>query len=224
MFTEYAVHSALERSPEIAAASSVIESRQRALTASRRSFYVPDLALVSNGSNVFSRSGAGSTPTPGSPNDESWSVSLQATLPIFTGGLRKAQLSQARHELRASEADKASATDGIEARTRAALHRTGSSYPAIALSAEAAAAANQNLAMVTDAYSRGAVSITDLIDAQDTALSADLGAADAKYTFLTDFVAVLRAMSEFDILLEPTSREAWINRVEDWFRTHDGRP
>ena len=224
VFTEYAVHSALERSPEIAAASSVIESRQRALTASRRSFYVPDLALVSNGSNVFSRSGAGSTSTPGSPNDESWSVSLQATLPIFTGGLRKAQLSQARHELRASEADKASATDGIEARTRAALHRTGSSYPAIALSAEAAAAANQNLAMVTDAYSRGAVSITDLIDAQDTALSADLGAADAKYTFLTDFVAVLRAMSEFDILLEPTSREAWINRVEDWFRTHDGRP
>ena len=75
--------------------------------------------------------------------------------------------------------------------------------------------------MVTDAYSRGVVSITDLIDAQDTALSADLAVADAKYTFLTDFVAVLRAMSEFDILLEPTSREAWINRIDDWFRAHD---
>jgi outer membrane protein TolC len=75
--------------------------------------------------------------------------------------------------------------------------------------------------MVTDAYSRGVVSITDLIDAQDTALSADLAMADAKYTFLTDFVAVLRAMSEFEILLEPAAREAWINRVEEWFRTHD---
>lgn len=221
VFMDYAVSAALEHAPEIAQADAVTESRRRAVTAARRSFYVPDLALVSNGSNVMQKSGAGSISTSGAPNDESWSVSLQATLPIFTGGLRRAQLSQARHELRASEADTSNATDAVEARTRAALHRTASSYPAIALSAQAAAAANENLAMVTDAYARGAVSITDLIDAQDTALSAGLAAADAKYSFLIDFVNVLRAMSEFEILLDPPAREAWLKRVEDWFASHD---
>jgi outer membrane protein TolC/ABC-type uncharacterized transport system substrate-binding protein len=224
VFTEYAVNSALEHAPEIAQADAIIESRRRALSSARRSFYLPDLALVSNGSKAFERSGIGSQAAPGAPNNESWSVSLQASLPLYTGQLRGARLSQARHELRASEADSASAKDVVEARTRAALHRTSSSYPSIALSAEAAAAANENLAMVTDAYGRGAVSITDLIDAQDTALSAGLAAADAKYGFLSDFVAVLRAMSEFEILLDPASRDAWLKRVEAWFATHPSAP
>jgi outer membrane protein TolC len=223
VFTEYAVNSALQHAPEIAQADAITDSRRRALTAARRSFYLPDIALVSNGSRWIDKSGVGSTATPGAPNDEAWSVSLQASLPIFTGGLRRAQLSQARHELRASEADTATASDAVEARTRAALHRTGSSYPSIALSAEAAAAANENLAMVTDAYARGAVSITDLVDAKDTALNAGLAAADAKYAFLNDFVNVLRAMSEFDILLDPQTREAWLKHVEDWFASHEPR-
>lgn len=220
VFTDYAVHSALERSPEIAGSNAVIDSRRRSVTAAKRSYFLPDLALVSNGSKTLTSSGVGSTSVPGTPNDESWSVSLQASFPLYTGQLRGARLSQARHELRASEADSAAATDGVEARTRAALHRTSSSFPAIALSAEAAAAANENLNMVTDAYARGVVSITDLIDAQDTALGADLAAADAKYTFLIDFVAVLRSMSEFEILLDPPSREAWIARVEAWYASH----
>lgn len=224
IFTEYAVQTALDHAPELAQADAIVQSRHRALTAAKRSFFVPDVAVVSTGSRWVQRSGVGSTPIPGAPDRDAWSVSLQVSLPIFTGGLRRAQLSQAHHELRASEADSSSAADAIEARTRAALHRTSSSYPSIALSAEAGAAANDNLAMVTDAYARGAVSITDLIDAQNTALSAGLASADAKYGFLIDFVNVLRATSDFAILLDPSAREAWLRRVEDWFITHQPGP
>ena len=78
--------------------------------------------------------------------------------------------------------------------------------------------------MVTDAYARGAVTVTELIDAQDTALEAGLGAADARYGFLADFVGVLRAMSEFDILLDPESREAWYRRVDEWLRAYEFQP
>jgi outer membrane protein TolC len=220
VFMEYAVHTALENAPEIAAATAVIDARQRAFTSASRSYYLPDLALVSSGSKYTDRSGAGSLSVPGAPDDESWSVSLQATLPLFTSGLRGAQKSQARHELRAGEADKAAATDGVEARTRLYLHRTASSWPAIDLSREAQAAADENLGNVTEAYARGAVSVTDLIDAQETALSAGLSATDAKYGFMIDFVNVLRSMSDFQILLDPASRAAWYAKVEAWFREH----
>lgn len=220
VFTDYAVHTAVEQSPEIAQGDAAIVARKRAVTAAGRAYFLPDLAIVSKGSKNFQKGGIGSNTVPGGPNDDSWSISLQASLPIFTGGLRRAQLSQARHELTASQADRANAKDAVEARTRAALQRTASSYPAIALSAESAAAAAENLAMVSDAYARGAVPITDLIDAQDTSLGADLAAADAKYVFLNDFVSVLRATSEFDILLEPAARAAWLNRVEAWFSSH----
>ncbi len=220
VFMEYAVHTALANAPEIAQTGAIVEARQRALDSASRAYFLPDLALLSNASRLTQRSGAGSLAVPGAPDDESWSVSLQVSLPLFTGGLRGAERSQARHQLRASEADQASATDGVEARTRAVLHRTASSWPAIELSREAAAAADENLAMVSDAYARGAVSVTDLIDAQETALSAGLGATDAKYGFLIDFVNVLRTMGEFEILLDPASREAWYRRVDAWFNTH----
>src|SRR5690349_4180381 len=220
VFMEYAVHTALENAPEIQQASSVLEARQRALASAGRAFYLPDLALVSNGSKFTDKSGAGSLSVPGAPDDESWSVSLQATLPLLTGGQRGAQRSQARHEVRASEADRLAAMDAIEARTRLVLHQTASSWPAIDLSREAQAAADENLANVTDAYARGAVSVTDLIDAQETALLNGLSATDAKYGFITEFIHVLRSMGDFEILLHPASREAWYSRVEAWFRQH----
>jgi outer membrane protein len=220
VFMEYAVNTALENAPEIKQAGSVLEARQRALASTGRAFYLPDLALVSNGSKFTDKSGAGSLAIPGAPDDESWSVSLQATLPLLTGGQRGAQRSQARHEVRASEADRLAAMDAIEARTRLVLHQTASSWPAIDLSREAQAAADENLANVTDAYARGAVSVTDLIDAQETALLNGLSATDAKYGFMTDFINVLRSMGDFEILLDPASREAWYSRVEAWFRQH----
>ena len=85
---------------------------------------------------------------------------------------------------------------------------------------QAADAADENLTNVTEAYARGAVSVTDLIDAQEAALAAGLAATDAKYGFLVDFVGVLRSMGDFDLLLDPSSREAWYTRVETWFREH----
>lgn len=224
VFMEYAVSTALATAPEIAQTEALVSGRQRALTAAKRSYYLPDIALVSNGSNVLQKGGNGSAAVAGGPNEERWSVSLQATLPLSTGGRRGAEVSQARHNLREIEAERTAATDGVEARTRVALHRTAGSYPSIDLSRQAAAAADENLRMVTDAYARGVVSVTELIDAQDAALSSGLAAADAKYTFLIDFVAVLRSMSEFEILLDPASREAWYGRVDEWFRTHTPNP
>ena len=59
-FMEYAVHTALENAPEIKQAEAVLTARQRALSSAGRAFYLPDLALVSNGSKFTDKSGAGS--------------------------------------------------------------------------------------------------------------------------------------------------------------------
>jgi len=217
VFTDFAVQSALEQAPEIAQSEAFIAGRERSVTAARRAYFLPDVALVGGDSRIVSESGAGSMDLPGTPDDESWSISLQASWPLFSGGRRNAELAKARHNLRASEANCYAITDAVEARTREALHRVSASYPSIELSRTAANAADENLRMVTDAYGRGAVSVTELIDAQDTALEANLAATDATYGFLIDFVDVLRAMSEFDLLLDPASRDAWFARVDRWF-------
>jgi outer membrane protein TolC len=110
--------------------------------------------------------------------------------------------------------------DAVDARAQSVLARLPSSYPAIALSRDAAAAARENYAKVADAYVRGVVSITDLISAQDAALNAELSQAEATFTFLIDFADTLRVSNSFDVLLDPQTREPWYKTVDAWFSTH----
>ena len=224
VFQEFSVADALARAPELKSVEASIAAQERAVSSAQRAFYLPEFALQAGGSNAFARSGAGSQTGPGFPDEETWNVTLQATLPLFTGGARRAEYSRTRFELRQLESQRLSIADAVEARTRAALHRTAGSYPSIDLSQQAAAAARENLNMVRDAYSKGAVSVTDLVDAQDASLDAELGAAEAKYTFLIDFVAVLRATGSFDMLLDPASSQAWYERVDRWYREHNATP
>jgi len=77
------------------------------------------------------------------------------------------------------------------------LHKAGASYAGIEQSQKAAEAANKSLDLVTDAYSQGVVSIIELIDAQNAALTASLSAANAVFDFLIDFFEVERSVGQF---------------------------
>jgi outer membrane protein TolC len=224
VFQEFSVAEALAQAPELRGVDATIVAQQRAARSAQRAFYLPELSLRAFGSDAVDRSGVGSESGPGFPDDQAWNVTLQASLPLFTGGARRAEYARNRYGLRQLEAQRESAADAVEARTRAALHRTASSYPSIELSQDAAAAARENLTMVRDAYAKGALSVTDLVDAQDASLEAQLAAAEAKYTFLIDFIAVLRATGSFDMLLDPASRQSWFERVDAWFREHASGP
>jgi outer membrane protein TolC len=224
VFQEFSVANALANAPEIKQIEATILAQQRATSAASRAMYLPELALQAQGSEAFERRGAGSIAIPGAPDDESWSVTLSASLPLLAGGAQHAQWARERYVLRQLEEQRLATLDAVEARARAALHRTAASWPSIDLSQQAAAAARENLVQVRDAYAKGALSVTELIDAEDTGLNADLAEAQAKYAFLQDFVAVERATGSFDMLLDPTSRREWYERVDRWFQDHTPTP
>lgn len=224
VFQEFSVAEALAHAPELKGLDATITGQQRAVSSARRAYFLPEIALQAAGSDAYERSGAGSQTGPTFPDEESWNVSLQATLPLFTSGARRAEYARTRYELRQLGAERLAIADAVEARARAALHRTAASYPSIELSKQAAAAARENFTMVRDAYAKGVLSVTDLVDAQDASLEAELGAAEAKYGFLIDFIAVLRATGSFDMLLDPASSQAWYERVDAWFRERAPNP
>ena len=220
VFREFILSQAHEYSPEVKRADELIAGQQREVTSARRAFFIPDLAVVGIASDQFDRSGAGSQRTAATPGNTAWFVGIQAKLPIFSGGALKAKLSENRHQLRQLDAQRDATVDAVDARAQSVLARIPSSYPAIALAREAAAAAHENYAKVVDAYARGVVSITDLISAQDASLNAELSQAQATFTFLIDFADTLRVSNSFDVLLDPQTREPWYNTVDTWFRTH----
>ena len=226
VFRDFMVAEGHAASPELRSLDAGIAAQRRAGTAAGRAFWLPTLSLQGSLSNVMSRGGTGSDPRPvtiGSftlspPPDYTWSVRLQASLPIFTGFARGAARSQASIELDRLTIQRQGLARNVAQQVRAALQLGGASWADIQQARAAADAARKNLELVSDAYARGAVSIITLLDAQEAALKADEAAAGAVYTFLTDLMKVERAIGQFHFFRTPEERQAFFKRLDDFFR------
>ncbi len=97
---------------------------------------------------------------------------------------------------------------------RAAMHQMGASYANIGLARTSTRAAQINLDLVSDTYSRGSASITDLIDAQNNSLLADLDAANSSYDFLVDLMEVERAVGAYTFFITRTGRDDFLDRLD----------
>jgi outer membrane protein TolC/ABC-type uncharacterized transport system substrate-binding protein len=219
-FLRYHVELATRNAPELLELENETASVARGLLAARRAYYVPDLSITGQATTNLLRGGRGaSLRGTGLDNDE-WSIGLQATLPLYEGGARAADTSLFRHQLRQLDLQRDNVRDIVEARAIAAMQKAGGTYPAIRLSREAATAARSNLELVTQAYSVGTMSVTDLINAQDAALAAKLSEAQARYAFMIDFIEVLRSVADFGLLLEPDGSENWYRQADEYFARH----
>jgi outer membrane protein TolC len=221
---EFMVVEGIRLAPELKQLDSLSAAVARRKTSAKRSLYIPRVGLSASATHRFLTGGAGTDPItlpPGtpdigipSPDEFDWMVGVSATLPLFEGGRRYAEIAQADSEVARLVAQKRAASNQISQRVRTALHQAGASYAAIRLSQDAATAAKENLALVSDAYSRGSASIVVLLDAQNQALVADLAAANASYHFLADLMGVERAMGRFNFFATDADRNAFFERLD----------
>lgn len=185
-FASFETQRAIENAPELEQLDYAIDASERQLTAAKRSFYIPDVDLVASLGQNLNRSGVNSNPS--NLNDDDWSVTLQATIPLFTSGERRSNVSIAQRTLTQNTYQKQNIQQQVEVRVASALQRAGGSYPAIRLSADAETSAKENLNLVTETYSQGTISIAELIDAQNNALQAQLNSVNSQYRFMLDWI------------------------------------
>ena len=211
--------------PELKILKAQIEIQERLLRNAKRSYWAPLIAADADVDEILSKSGEGEAAPelPGglllpTPDDTLWSVGLSATLPLFQGGARKADRLQAEQEIERFEVTYDSTAFLVEQRIRSAMELARAARAGIGLSQEAAAAARRNLDLVTDAYARGAVSIIDLLDAQNAALNAEELAANSVYDFLVDLLEVERAANRIELLGTPETAAAFFKRLERYFQ------
>jgi len=221
LFREFAVAEGLANSIELQAFDARIAAEQRTLSAAKRSYWAPELTLFGEASREFTRDGEGSQGTLQPPllagERESWSVGLNLTLPLYTGGARSAEVRQSSEVLSQLRLEREALTESVEARVRNAVFAMSATFPTIELAQEAQTASGKNLDLVTDSYSRGVVSIIDLLDAQNAALVAEQFASNAVYDFLLDLMELQRATSDFDFFRSDEGRDAWFGRLEEFF-------
>ncbi len=205
-FSRFYIDRALRQAPELEQLNAQISAKRRELTSQRRAFWLPEFSVGGRYTNNLSQSGLGAGLQAGEGLND-WSVGIQATLPLFSGGLRKANVSKASFELRQLESLRTSTEERVEEAIRNQLHAAQAAYAQIDLAASAAEASRKNLELVSDAYARGTVNIIELLDAQDSSLIASASAAESLYNFLITIMSVQRAIGGYDYLLTREQRE-----------------
>ncbi len=220
---EFAVATALERAPELAELDASIRAQERRIKSLRRDFWLPDVAAQASLDDRFSESGAGSE-IDSPADDSSWSVALNATLPLFASGGRRAEVDRAEADLEQLRTFRVATVQRIEEAVRSTMLATRASFTNVDLARQAAEAAAGNLALIQDAYARGAVSILELLDAQSASLRAETGAADAVYGFFTDLMRFQRTLSEFDFFVSEAARSEFYDALEAFFAERNLEP
>ncbi len=219
---DFTVIYGLALAPELLQFQAQIDAAERDYRGKQRALWLPDFSLQAQYSDNLGQSGLSS----GGPTDgiSDWNVSLNASLPLFSGGGLRSERSRARLLVEQLDIQKQATRERIEQNIRAALHATQASYANIDLSRTSASAARKNLDLVADAYRLGTVSIVDLLDAQNQSLQADLSANNAIHDFLIDVMNLQRASSQFDFLL-PTAEQSEVNqRLRNYINNPQATP
>jgi outer membrane protein TolC len=219
------VEEAMRNSPELRQLDRAIQAQERVLLASERAFYVPTFSFFGEVSYLVGfgeGTESGFEAPPDLPfalsfpeaDDLNWTLGVAISYDLFNGGGRQADQRRAEEQLIELRTRRDFVATRVEQGVRSALHEAGASYAGIALAREAAEAARQGEELVSEAYESGLANITDLLDAQNQALVADLVAASAVYEYLIDYIAAQRAVGRFDMLMSDDERADLIERLE----------
>jgi len=204
-FSNFYIGRALSLAPELEQLSAQIAAKERELTSTRRAYWLPDFTIGGRYTENFQQSGLGAGPIAGAGLQD-WNIGVQATLPLFTGGLKRANVSRADFELRQLKSQRVSTEERVEEEVRIQLHAISAAYAQIDLTAGAAESSRKNFELVSDAYARGTVNVIELLDAQDTSLDASAAAEASLYNFLITVMSLQRAVGAYDYLLSPEER------------------
>lgn len=212
IFSGFYIRRAVEQAPEIASLDAQIEAKRRELKSNRRSFWLPEFSVAAELTENISQRGAGFATGQGL---QDWNVALRATLPLFAGGQRRAELSQSELELKRLVALRIATEERVEEAIRIQLHAAQAKYVSIELASTAADATRKNFELISDAYARGTVSVIELLDAQEASLNASAAATESLYDFLITVMALQRAVGGYDYLLPADQRAGLAQQFED---------
>lgn len=231
---DFLVEEGIRNLPEIKQLDAAIEVQKSVRLLTRRQNFMPTVALQAGVDYLFYRGGEGvgapSIVIPSaagninlsdnftSPDQLNWQVGIKASLPIVNGGQRRAELQKTNIEILKLEAQKQALILKLKQRIMASLALTRASYSSIQLTQAAEQAASKNFALVQDAYSKGLVSVIQLIDAQNAAIRSEQFASNAVYEFIIQLLSLERATGSYYFLASADQQSDYFNRLRTYFK------
>ena len=197
---------ALDREPGVQAAQRELAAAERRLLGARRAFYVPAITAVGRLDTEVAEGGDGVNPPsfgdgPGvfpEVPDTAWSLGIDLSLPLFTGGERSARRTQDALAVDAARLRLSDAERAVEERLRLALVALEASLEAALQAALAVHAAEEAFEVVSDGYRQGRETLTTWLAAQSEQLQAQQRKVLADHDAHIRMLEAQRAVGVFD--------------------------
>ena len=214
LLTDFLVVEAKNNLPEIIQLQEAIAAQKRILRANKRKRFIPVVNFQSQADHFFSKEGEDSNLT--GDDDTGWSISLNASWPLFEGGAINADVRRALSEKKKLQEQLHDTTRKIELNLRSVILDLRVKSANLRLTKEAAEAADKNFELVQDSYSKGAVSIVSLLDAQNAALEANQSEANSVYEYFISLLEVERAFGGFAVITPLKEQKAFFYRFQEF--------
>ena len=200
-FIAFLIQEAKNNAPELKSLEYNLEAVERNLKLNSAGRFLPTVALQGQYNSTFNRSGAGSTAPQGfALVDNSYNASINVSIPILnqnqTNINRKTNIIQ-KDQLNINKANTELAIDG---NVRIGVLNVINQISNIELSEVSEEAAKESLELTRVSYTSGAVSIIQLIDAQNNYLNAQLASTNAIYNFLINSLQLERFLGYYFLL------------------------
>jgi len=201
---KFGLQKSFDGTPEIRRLESIIAAKQRELKILKRRNWLPEVSLTGQVSDNLDNSSLQPSDTDG----RDWQLMLNARIPFYQGGQTRSLKKRAELELAQLENQLAALKQNIAQSLRASMNTVITSLFNLEFSSDAAIAASKSLSLVTDAYSKGAVPVVDLLDAQNASISANLAEVQASIGFFRASIEMQRSIGVFEFLMSDEQKQA----------------
>ena len=181
----------------------------------KRLFYVPTVAFQGQLTQVLYRGGRGSEEVPGGIEfiNNPWQLGFSLTYPLFQGNTRRINMERSRVQLDQLNYSRESLDQNLELSVKTNSLQLLNATTNIVFSRTSSDNAQKNYELVQENYKQGAVSIIQLIDAQQAALQAKLGYALSVYNYLQSQLQLEFTLGFFFMFATPEE----LNNFEERF-------
>ena len=224
ILTDFLVAEALQNMPSLKQLAANMKAAERQQQMNRRQYYLPTVVLRGQADYTFWRDGKGTPPASADPLDATWNLALHFTYPLFQGNQRKIAIDQTAIQQQQLRLQEESLRQQLSQAVRVRMTNLVSRRTNIHFAEVAATSAQKNFELVQDAYQKGQLAITQLVDAQRTALSARQAEAGAFYEYLVSYLQLENSIGGYTMFMTSEEQEAFVGRLTAFFAARKSAP
>lgn len=209
---EFLVQGAISNSNSLSSLENTIKAKERELSANKRERFLPKITA----SGKYYKD---NTVTPWGENsnrkfpDEYWEAGVVATLPIISGGEIYYNSKKIESEIQSLQYSMADSQSGLTKEVLQTYTQLLSNYVQKHSTLTSATVAKKNLDIVRNLYSEGTITVTDLLSAQNNALSQELNNVIQNFNLINSALKLENLYGKSSIIMDSEEKLEILNSL-----------